>query len=446
MDEWGEALQLSVLAFGKLHLPLTATLDQVMEKFGELSSKIHHTAIYQLKELERCRDEAVSYINLCEKVKAEKDFYVMVRDVSFPALSDDYLDDYLPYVCRFINDPANAALKLMARNRYNISLALEEIEDQLIKERKDTDDINASIIRTFVKAHLVLRPGGSVSTGEIAALYVKRYGLQESVLSGHSGFHNILKTVVLELFSDQPEVRYTQFRRGGVRYRGYVGIGFSLRNNDKSLPDAMLDSQNVQPVIENLQDKEFDVQNSQSVTNNVHDEGTGIQNAHTVVENVWGEGTGIQDAQSVIDGMRNDEPNAYNAQPIVGNLHTEDFDLDTSNECTIMEQEPSLTLHMSNSEPSSRTRLCRYDISRTLRCINFNGNSYYLEIYVTAFGDILTNNIDVISLFTERTLSKLGDHVRLVMAKSGSFKCYSSTPMLKDHIQVFVVWNESILS
>lgn len=91
---------------------------------------------------------------------------------------------------------------------------------------------------------------------------------------------------------------------------------------------------------------------------------------------------------------------------------------------------------MSVTEDSPRVRVCRDDISRTVRCINFNGNEYFVGIYVTAFAEMVTDFIDVIDLFSEMGISKPRDHVNYIMKNDRMFKSNGDVLMLKDHFEV----------
>lgn len=253
MSQFKTSYQDFVNAFSSLGLPITASRDQVDRNFREYCRKIHpdknnnEDATRKCQELETFRNNAILYISLCKKVEADKDFYMMVLDLSYPSCSHCEL----PSVCQEVDRPEKNDFKLMARAYYELSrsynLFVGNTEQRLVKERSEYEEklkkfeslskvlvdssrisvkdvVNETVIQNFVSAHLGYNSACFVSTNEITEFYIRKYELHKFKLDVNTEFPRILKVVVLKLYSGQPGVEYTQRRIKGVKYRGYNGI------------------------------------------------------------------------------------------------------------------------------------------------------------------------------------------------------------------------------
>jgi hypothetical protein len=136
-------------------------------------------------------------------------------------------------------------------------LRLAEMEKKMDDERKAKDDTNEQLVgendagssnikkrkkssektetriksvqlrvQEFVNAHITGCPGNFITTRAINDAFVAGYSLFDSSIVTDCRFQKLLKSFIIESFSDQPGFSYTRVWCNGGHPRGYAGLSF----------------------------------------------------------------------------------------------------------------------------------------------------------------------------------------------------------------------------
>ncbi len=81
-----------------------------------------------------------------------------------------------------------------------------------------------SAVKDFVDLHIVRHPGSFITTRSIYETFIAGCDPTNQLTVSNCTFQKILKSLILELFLDQPDVNYARVWRDGEHPRGYAGL------------------------------------------------------------------------------------------------------------------------------------------------------------------------------------------------------------------------------
>jgi hypothetical protein len=83
-----------------------------------------------------------------------------------------------------------------------------------------------------------------------------------------------------------------------------------------------------------------------------------------------------------------------------------------------------------------RERFTAADVTAAPKQFEFHGEIYKVSRYITAFGEIVTKNDDVLRMLTENTVLKLNDLFNRIVKDDPRFRNFDSYPQLHTKYKV----------